>query len=173
MHEHGAEVDLVTYMCLANSCKSNQETFRLIEDLEAQDIRLNAEIAGVLIKNAGLRQSPRDVHNLLKVAIRHGVRPNADMLNYLEIFYRQFHDNLIAYEKFQVTKVPMKYPLSRKALWEVKEGFPYWRKFIELYSDWLKTTEADLPGHPWEQYLTSRDLERSQKNSKFDMLAEK
>ena len=46
-------------------------------------------------------------------------------------------------------------------------GFEGWKSVSAAYERWLAVSEVEAESHPWEQYLTKRDLDRWDKDPVF------
>jgi hypothetical protein len=42
--------------------------------------------------------------------------------------------------------------VSRRVVAEVDAGLQNWNDFLNLYKDWLKRTEMEMPGSQWQRF---------------------
>ena len=101
-----------------------------------------------------------DMIALLQIADRRKVKPNDKMLLRLETFYTEFRDSILKHER-KVSRDLEWTAKQRNFAYEAEGGFKEWKRFRELYKDYLVRTEREMPAHPWRQFLTSRDIEVS------------
>ena len=101
-----------------------------------------------------------DMIALLQIADRRKVKPSGKMLQRLETFYTDFRDSILKHER-KVSRDWESTAKQRSFAHEAERGFKGWKRFRELYKDYLVRTEREMPAHPWRQFLTSRDIEVS------------
>ena len=95
---------------------------------------------------------------LLQIADRRKVRPDGKMLQSLESFYTNFRNTILKRERRKAGEEVLVY---KDFAYDAERGFEGWKRFRELYKDYLVRTEMEMPAHPWKQFLTSRDIEVS------------
>ena len=94
--------------------------------------------------------------SLLQIADRREVRPDGKMLQNLESFYTSFRNAILRRERRGDKGF-----VHKAFEFDAERGFEGWKRFRELYKDYLARTEMEMPAHPWKQFLTSRDIEVS------------
>ena len=95
--------------------------------------------------------------SLLQIADRRKVRPDGKMLQRLESFYTSFRNAILKRERGGDKTF-----VHKAFEFDAERGFEGFKRFRELYKDYLARTEMEMPAHPWKQFLTSRDIEVSE-----------
>ena len=154
INEYDLTPNIMTYGCVALSCKSIKDIFDLYHEMKAQNVSPNIQIMGTLIKLAALRSRPDAVLSLLKIMNFHQIKPDARLIGTLEKFvdrYRQYVIQLESGKNHNGKSVPI---VVQK---EFEKGLPNWKAFFQFYENWLKNTQVELPESQWKQYKTKRD----------------
>ena len=179
MNRENIEADLFSFGILAMAVRYNNESREFLGTLDKHGLRLNAvimatlfgklettyEFIGILIEillsfteNFGRKHSVSDMIALLQIADRRKVRPDGKMLQSLESFYTNFRNTILKRERKKAGEEVFVY---KDFAYDAERGFEGWKRFRELYKDYLVRTEMEMPAHPWKQFLTSRDIEVS------------
>ena len=179
MNRENIEADLFTFGILAMAVRLTNERREFIGTLDEHGLRLNAVImatlfgtlkghksllsvshATVLSENFGRRHRVSDMITLLQIADRRQVRPDKKMLQSLESFYTSFRNAILKRERRKPGEGEGGF-VHKAFAYDAERGFEGWKRFSELYKDYLVRTEMEMPAHPWKQFLTSRDIEVS------------
>jgi len=148
--------DIMTFGCLARCCKDYNSVKSFINDMDKMDVRMNKEILTTLLGNMCIALQPSAVLRLLKVGVKHHIKPDKKMINTVERFYQTFRNFIILNEKGK--KVP------RMVLIEIeKHELNNWRRFVSYYNKtWLVTVVPDFNKNPNKQYYTEKDKIKGQ-----------
>ena len=161
MAEYRVAPDILTYGGLAMCTReSGRHIYNFLADLKRLGVALNVEIASQLVGNAVHLMNGNAVAAVLKMCKEQNVKPNRRMLKKLDGFNEKIRDQVLLLEKTSgetVESLLKRRKIHTSVVNDMKKGFPAYRNFRETYLNWLRE-------HPWRQFLSERDLERSKKN---------
>ena len=160
VHDLGLIPNIQTHGCLAMCCCSPKDIFDFLREMKGQEIRPNLQIMTSLIRIGGMKcMIPGVVTRLLKTMDSLHMKPDKICVETLERFNQQYRKQVLAHERGKPCHFAVKKELER--------GAPDWREFGSYYYDWLRRTDMILPEHPWDQYLTQKDIEKMSFKSKY------
>ncbi|XP_015587366.1 pentatricopeptide repeat-containing protein 1, mitochondrial [Cephus cinctus] len=135
MERNNVQPDILTWGILALGCKSNDEGRELIQGMRDTGFRLNAVIAGTLIKNACRKEQFFFILEVMEHMYRAKIKPNKMLYETLDAFQS-------AMKKLSKSKENSKFTSSSF----FKDGLS---KFNLRYSEWQKQMERPEWAKPW------------------------
>ncbi|XP_064094346.1 pentatricopeptide repeat-containing protein 1, mitochondrial-like [Macrobrachium nipponense] len=141
MQEHGLLPDLITFGCLALSCKTVASAAEFLENMDTAGFRPNLEIMKILVKNSVVKENYYYTHELLREMHCRGVVPDESLLSLLEKARAKARETMLNVETGK-----------RELTEEEKKKLDYIKIFLYEYKNWLRKSGFQSDDHPWAQY---------------------
>jgi len=150
MSENHISPDIMTFGSLARCCKDPKSAKLFLRDFENIGGRLNKEILTNLIGNMARALAPAVVEELLRVCMKHKIKPDKKMLHVVERFFQTYRKYILDKERGKYVPYPVVLELRENNL-------ANWEKFAQFYKEWLSAVKPDLNEDPTLQYKTIKD----------------
>lgn len=154
--------DIATFGCLAMTCSNDKLMFNLLKDMNISGIKPNVQIITALLKSACYRCSFKGVEVMLDIMTKRNIKPTIQTITTLEHFYQTCRKIIISLDRGDINEKLNHSTMIVKVLKDdLSKGSSLWSRHLTMYTSWLEKTEIDYPSHPWKQFLTSKDIEKS------------
>ena len=154
--------DIATFGCLAMTCSNDKLMFNLLKDMNTSGIKPNVQIITALLKSACHRCSFKGVEVMLDIMTKRNIKPTIQTIITLEHFYQTCRKIIILLDRGDSKeKLDHSSTIVKVLKDDLSKGSSSWSRHLTLYTKWLEKTEIDYPSHPWKQFLTSKDIEKS------------
>ena len=154
--------DIATFGCLAMTCFNDKLMFNLLKDMNNSGIKPNVQIITALLKSACYRCSFKGVEVMLDIMTKRNIKPTIQTITTLEHFYQTCRKIIISLERGDTKEKLNHSTMIVKVLKDdLSKGSILWSRHLTIYTKWLEKTEIAYPSHPWKQFLTSKDIEKS------------
>ncbi|XP_068205939.1 pentatricopeptide repeat-containing protein 1, mitochondrial [Palaemon carinicauda] len=141
IQEQGLLPDLITFGCLALSCKTLDSATEFLQSMDAAGFRPNIEIMNILVKNSVVKDNYYYTYELLREMHHRGVQPDENLMLWLEKARNNAREMMI---KLETGK--------REPSEDEKKKLDYIKIFLYEYKNWLRKSDMQLDDHPWAQY---------------------
>ncbi|ALC43076.1 CG4611, partial [Drosophila busckii] len=84
----GLHPDIVTYGVLALGCRSQEQARELLQQMEAEGIRMNMAILGAMLRQGCAQRSFAYINEIMQLSLEQGLKPNESFLRHLHNFHR-------------------------------------------------------------------------------------
>jgi pentatricopeptide repeat domain-containing protein 1 len=140
------EPDIVTYGVLALGCKTREEAWDLIDQMNLVGIKMNMPILGAMVKQGCCSKNFDYVMDILNIIRTFKMKPSEQLLETLNRFITGLN--------MEKKKDQKNYPLYfRKNVKNFKEKFQKWKDEMGIGKiEDLKEVKHVLKEKPWEQF---------------------
>ena len=154
--------DIATFGCLAMTCSNDKLMFNLLKDMNSSGIKPNVQIITALLRSASKRCSFKSVEVMLDIMTKRNIKPTIQTITTLENFYQTCRKIIISLDRGDTKeKLDHSLVIVKVLKDDLSKGSSSWSRYLTTYTKWLEKTEIDYPSHPWKQFLTSKDIEKS------------
>ncbi len=138
--------DIVTYGILALGCKTRDEAWDLIEEMNSKNIKMNMPILGAMVKQGCCTKNFFYVLDILTIIKNFKIKPSEELMETLDRF-------IVSCNMLRKKDSKHAPPNFRKNLKLFKERFQQWKDDVGIGN--LKQSEEvkkALAEKPWDQF---------------------
>ncbi|CAH2091322.1 unnamed protein product [Euphydryas editha] len=135
------KANIMTYGVLAMTCNTREKAEQLLTDMKENQLKVNIEILGTLLKNGTSKMQFGYILYIMDVVKQERLRVNDVFIRHLEVFNDTCLNIIEKNEKAQRDSHILKAAFNR---------------FSNIYKEWLKEINVEeilKPEHPWKQFM--------------------
>jgi pentatricopeptide repeat domain-containing protein 1 len=137
--------DIVTYGILALGCKTREQAWELINEMNEKGIKMNMPILGAMVRQGCCTRNFRYIMDILRIIQKFNMKPNVKIFEMLDNFVKECNH----FKKKDKQNTPTHF---RENVKKFKVDLEKWKQEIGMKNVNFEEAKRILKERPWDQF---------------------